>query len=184
VSSSACRSPQARRRSTRSRHRPFSSRSGTRDASPACEHTRPSAFIESPHGRTPLATTSMTTTSTSASAPPGQSGHWLPVRAAADRKQKSGLSAVGAVVQASDSAGPPAWSGGRRIVVVGGQRVSPAVAEMVGWRRERTASMISLGSIPCRYVLVVLRSVCPSWRWMMLIATPSRASSTACACRS
>ena len=32
----------------------------------------------------------------------------------------------------------------------GGQRVSPAVAEMVGWRRERTASMISLGSIPCR----------------------------------
>jgi hypothetical protein len=39
---------------------------------------------------------------------------------------------------------------GRRIVDVGGQRVSPAVAEMVGWRRERTASMISLGSIPCR----------------------------------
>ena len=75
-------------------------------------------------------------------------------------------------------------SGGRRLVVVGGQRVSPAVAEMVGWRRERTASMISLGSIPCRYVLVVPRSVCPSWRWMMLIATPSRASSTACAWRS
>jgi hypothetical protein len=30
----------------------------------------------------------------------------------------------------------------------GGQMVSPAVAEIVGWRRERTASMISLGSIP------------------------------------
>jgi RNA-directed DNA polymerase len=40
------------------------------------------------------------------------------------------------------------------------------------------------GSIPCRYVLVVPRSVWPSWRWMMLIVTPSRASSTACACRS
>jgi hypothetical protein len=71
VSSSACRSPQARRRrSTRSRGRPFSSQSGTRDASPAREHTRPGAVIESPHGRTPLATTSMTTTSTSASSPP------------------------------------------------------------------------------------------------------------------
>ena len=34
--------------------------------------------------------------------------------------------------------------------VVGAQRVSPAVAEMVGWGRERTASMISLGSILCR----------------------------------
>ena len=43
--------------------------------------------------------------------------------------------------------------GAGRIVVVDGQRVSPAVAEIVGWRRERTASMISLGSIPCRYVL-------------------------------
>jgi pimeloyl-ACP methyl ester carboxylesterase len=46
--------------------------------------------------------------------------------------------------------GPPAADGGRRMVVVGGQRVSPAVAEIVGWRRERTASMISLGSIPWR----------------------------------
>ena len=37
--------------------------------------------------------------------------------------------------------------------------------------------MISLGSMPWRYAEVVPRSVC--WRWMMLTATPSRASSTA-----
>src|ERR1700729_3191184 len=36
--------------------------------------------------------------------------------------------------------------------------------------------MISLGSISCKYVLVVPRSVRPSWRWMMLIATPSWAA--------
>ena len=33
-----------------------------------------------------------------------------------------------------------------------GQRVSPAVAGMVGWRRDRTASMISDASMPCTYV--------------------------------
>ena len=46
----------------------------------------------------------------------------LPVRAAADRKQKSGLSAVRAAVRPSDPTGPPAGAagGGRRIVVVGG----------------------------------------------------------------
>jgi hypothetical protein len=49
---------------------------------------------------------------------------------------------------------------------------------MVGGLRERTASMISLGSMPWRYAEVVPRSVCPSWRWMMLTAKPSRASST------
>ena len=31
-----------------------------------------------------------------------------------------------------------------------GQRVRHAVAEMVGWRRDLTASMISEGSMPCR----------------------------------
>jgi hypothetical protein len=36
------------------------------------------------------------------------------------------------------------------------------LTEIVGCRRERTASMISLGSIPCKYVEVVPRSVCPS----------------------
>jgi hypothetical protein len=30
------------------------------------------------------------------------------------------------------------------------QSVRPAVAEMVGWRRDRMASMISEGSMPCR----------------------------------
>ena len=30
------------------------------------------------------------------------------------------------------------------------QSVRPAVAEMVGWRRDRTASIISEGSMPCR----------------------------------
>ena len=58
------------------------------------------------------------------------------------------------------------------------------MAEMVGGLRERTASMISLGSMPWRYAEVVPRSECPSWRWMMLTATPSRASSTAWAWRS
>ena len=65
-----------------------------------------------------------------------------------------------------------------------GQSVRPAVAEMVGWRRDRTASMISEGSMPCREGEVVPRSVWPSWRWMMLTAAPSRASSTAWARRS
>ena len=82
---------------------------------------------------------------------------WSDARAAA----ASELSAVGAAVQASDSTRPPArTTAGGESSRGGGQRVSPAVAEMVGWRRERTASMISLGSIPCRYVLVVPRSVC------------------------
>lgn len=40
--------------------------------------------------------------------------------------------------------------GWKRAVVGVDQSVSPAVAEMVGCRRERTASMISLGSMPCR----------------------------------
>ena len=44
------------------------------------------------------------------------------------------------------------------------QSLRLAVAEMVGWRRKRTASMISLGSMPCRYVDAVPRSVCPCWR--------------------
>jgi hypothetical protein len=44
---------------------------------------------------------------------------------------------------------PPA--GGRRAAVGPfGYSLSPAVAEMVGCRRERTASMISLGSMPWR----------------------------------
>jgi hypothetical protein len=50
-----------------------------------------------------------------------------------------------------------AWSKGKRAVTAArrGERprcqsVSPAVAEMVGWRRDRTASMISEGSMPYR----------------------------------
>jgi hypothetical protein len=68
------------------------------------------------------------------------------------------LSLLG-LVEAEAAAKPPAGTAGGVCQGRGGQRVSPAVAEMVGWRRERTASMISLGSIPCRYVLVVPRSV-------------------------
>ena len=47
-------------------------------------------------------------------------------------------------------------------------------------RRSRTRSM----SMPCRQMLVVPRLACPSWRWMTLSGTPSRASSTAWAWRS
>jgi hypothetical protein len=54
-----------------------------------------------------------------------------------------------AAVEACDWASPPAGATGGG-ATGGGQSVSPAVAEMVGWRRDRTASMISLGSIPCK----------------------------------
>jgi len=44
-----------------------------------------------------------------------------------------------------------------------GQSRSPAVADIIGARRARTAVMISSGSIPCRLIEVVPRLVCPSW---------------------
>jgi hypothetical protein len=59
------------------------------------------------------------------------------------------LTAGRAAVEACDWASPPAGATGGG-ATGGGQSVSPAVAEMVGWRRDRTASMISLGSIPCK----------------------------------
>jgi hypothetical protein len=40
-------------------------------------------------------------------------------------------------------------------------RPSAALAGIIGGWREWTALMISLGSIPCRYVEVVPRSLCP-----------------------
>jgi hypothetical protein len=58
---------------------------------------------------------------------------------------------------------------------------SPALADIIGARRARTAVMISSGSMPGREIDVVPRLACPSWRWMMFSGTPSRASSSACA---
>ena len=63
-----------------------------------------------------------------------------------DRKQEPGPSAVAAAVRESGSTRrPPGAAGGERLRSPG-QSVSPAVAEIVGGRRERTASMISLNS--------------------------------------
>jgi hypothetical protein len=42
------------------------------------------------------------------------------------------------------------------------------VAGIIGARRECTASTISAGSMPCGYLEVVPRSLCPSWRWIQI----------------
>ena len=47
-----------------------------------------------------------------------------------------------------------------------------------------TVSMISPLSMPWRYTDVMPRLLCPSWRWMTISGTPSRAISTAWAWRS
>ena len=62
------------------------------------------------------------------------------------------------------------------------QSRNPAVADIIGARRARTAAMISSGSsleVDRRRAEVGVAS----WRWMMLSGTPSPASSSACACR-
>jgi hypothetical protein len=53
-------------------------------------------------------------------------------------------------------------------------------------RRTRacTVEMISSEEIPWRYVPVVERCECPSWRWIRGSGIPSCSSSTACACLS
>jgi hypothetical protein len=56
---------------------------------------------------------------------------------------------------------------------------SPLLAGIIGARRAWTASMISALSMPSRYTDVIPRFACPSWRWMTLSGTPSRAISTA-----
>ena len=62
-------------------------------------------------------------------------------------------------------------------------RVRPALACIIGARRAWTVEIISSVSIPCRYVPVVDRCECPSWRWISGSGIPSCSSSTACAWR-
>jgi hypothetical protein len=54
----------------------------------------------------------------------------------------------------------------------------PALAEIMGVRRAWTVSMISAVSIPSRYTDVTPRLTWPSWRWITLRGTRSRAIST------
>jgi hypothetical protein len=59
------------------------------------------------------------------------------------------------------------------------QSLSPALAGITGAVRAWIVLMISVVSMPCRYVLVTPRWACPSWRWMTGSGIPSRAISTA-----
>jgi len=63
-------------------------------------------------------------------------------------------------------------------------RARPALACIIGARRAWTVEMISSEEIPCRYVPVVDRCECPSWRWISGSGIPSCRSSTAWACLS
>jgi hypothetical protein len=58
------------------------------------------------------------------------------------------------------------------------QSRSDALTGIMGERRAWTVSMISPLSMPCRYTEVMPRLLCPSWRWMTMSGTPSRAIST------
>ena len=80
----------------------------------------------------------------------GQPARFPPCRRLSDARAAaaSGLTVLRAAVgDVPRRARPP----GRRAAIANVVRGSAAVAEMVGWRRERTASMISLGWIPCRF---------------------------------